>query len=536
MPFPLTIPKPDGTSLNHSVDSGQILFVLGANGVGKSALMQRFYSAHRDHARRISAHRQTWFESNAIAMTAIDRRNTEQNMRNQDNNPASRWLDPYAPQRASMAIYDLIDSQNVRARSISDAVDADNLELAKRLARKEAPIRSLNELLRLSNLPIEISVREQEQIFASKSGSTPYSIAELSDGERNALLIGANVLTVKPGTLILIDEPERHLHRSIISPLLTLLFRQRPDCAFIISTHELMLPVDNPLASTLLLRDCVFQDRNIVCWNADLLPAGTTVDDDLKVDILGARQKLLFIEGNERSLDRPLYSLVFPNVSLVAKQGARDILHAVSGIRACAELHWLHAFAIIDNDGRTQAEIDALKTRGVYALPVFCVESIYYHPGIQDRVARRHATITGEQAAERLAAAKTAALSAIRPHLQRLSERAVERTLREQIFQQMPGRDQIAAGAPINVTLDVPAVVAAERARLQTALDAGDLTAIVSRYSVRETPALVQIATNLGFQDRAQYEGAVCKLLMDDSAALAFVKTLFGTLPADIDI
>ncbi|WP_442947933.1 AAA family ATPase [Nostoc sp.] len=55
---------------------------------------------------------------------------------------------------------------------------------------------------------------ESAQVVASKCGGTPYSIAELSDGERNALLIAANVLTVKNGTLVLIDEPERHLHRS----------------------------------------------------------------------------------------------------------------------------------------------------------------------------------------------------------------------------------------------------------------------------------------------------------------------------------
>ena len=43
--------------------------------------------------------------------------------------------------------------------------------------------------------------------------------AELSDGERNALLIGSDVLTTEPNSLIILDEPERHLHRSIISPL-----------------------------------------------------------------------------------------------------------------------------------------------------------------------------------------------------------------------------------------------------------------------------------------------------------------------------
>ena len=32
------------------------------------------------------------------------------------------------------------------------------------------------------------------------------------------VILAANVLTVDAGTVLLIDEPERHLHRSIIEP------------------------------------------------------------------------------------------------------------------------------------------------------------------------------------------------------------------------------------------------------------------------------------------------------------------------------
>lgn len=62
----------------------------------------------------------------------------------------------------------------------------------------------------------------------------------------------------------------------------------------------------------------------------------------------------------------------------------------------------------------------------------------------------------------------------------------------------------------------------------------GNLEEIISRYPIRETPALDKIAKELGFQSREQYEGAVQKLLMDDNEALTFVRSLFGTLEADI--
>ncbi|MBT3321898.1 MAG: AAA family ATPase [Anaerolineae bacterium] len=535
MSFKLTIPQAEEKTLDIVVDIGECLFVLGANGSGKSSFMHKFYSVNFDNSIRISAHRQTWFASNAVTLSPEQKRATEHNMHNTDRDPESRWKDNYSAQRASIAIYDLIDAENVRARSIARAVDNDDINLARELSQKDAPIKIINNLLRLSNIPVEISVRKNEQVVASKSGCAPYSIAELSDGERNAVLIASKILTAEVGTLILIDEPERHLHRSIISPLLNLLFEQRPDCAFIISTHEVMLPLDNPTASTLLVRDCIYTGTSVSEWDADLIGPECNIDDDLKEEILGARRKILFIEGVEQSLDKSLYSLIFKNVSVIAKSSCRDVEHAVSGIRESSDFHWLNVFGIVDNDRRTQSDIDYLKEKGVYAISEYSVESIYYHPDIQRRVAERHETLTGENASVQLLEAKSAAIDAITPHIQRLSEKAVEKLIRKEFFQHLPNKNKIALGTPIDISIDVASIVAEERDRFQEALDAVDLAIIISRYPIRETPALSEIARRLGFQGRKQYEGAVQKMLMDDEDALAFVKSLFGTLEADIE-
>jgi ABC-type lipoprotein export system ATPase subunit len=534
MTFNLTIPQPGGNSLDVSINVGETLFVLGANGTGKSNLMHRFYSSDPGNARRISAHRQTWFDSNGISLSSQQRRTNETNIRNWDVGSESRWRDSYSSQRPNIALYDLVDAENVRSRSIAGAVDDDDIDLAQTLSKQDAPIKVINELLRLSNIPIQISVQENDLVLASKSGGDPYSIAQLSDGERNALLVAAEVLTAKPGTLVLIDEPERHLHRSIISPLLTLLFEKRRDCAFVVSTHEVMLPLDNPSARTLLLRECIYLGNDVSAWEADLVGPNAEIEDDVRRDILGGRRKLLFVEGAEQSLDKPLYSLVFPNVSIIPKSSCREVENTVVAIRSASDLHWLHAFGVVDNDRRTQADVDALKAKGVYALSVFSVESIYYHPEVQRRVAERHAVVTGDDASTRLANAKSAAISAVTPHIQRLSERTVEKTVREEILSQLPGQPEIAAGTPINVSIDLPAIVTAERERLQDSIDKENLAEIIQRYPVRETSALTDIARKLGFQTREQYEGTVRKLLMDDQETLKLVKSFFGTLPSDI--
>jgi ABC-type cobalamin/Fe3+-siderophores transport system ATPase subunit len=534
--FNLSIPQPDGSSLTVTVNLGQTVFLLGANGTGKSNLMHLFYRVHSANAKRMSAHRQTWFTANFITLSPEQKRSIDINIKNSDSNLESRWKDDYPSHRPNIALYDLIDAENVRARSITKAVDADNIDLAKSLAQADAPIRVINEILRLSNIPIEISVHENDQVVASRSGGPPYSIAQLSDGERNALLVATEVLTTQAGTLILIDEPERHLHRSIISPLLTQLFQRRPDCAFVVSTHEVMLPIDNPAARTLLVRGCTYNGQSVANWDVDLIESNSEIDESVRRDILGGRRRLLFIEGTEESLDKPLYGLIFPDVSIIPKSGSRDVEHAVAGIRGAASLHWLQPFGVIDNDGRTQTAIEALRIRGVYAISAYSVESIYYDLEIQRRVAERQAAVTGEDPTNLLTRAEASALTAIAPHAERLSRRVVEKAIRERILQCLPGQPEIETGNPINISVDVAAITAAERTRLENNIVNGNLADIVNRYPIRETPALIKIARELGFQDRNQYESAVRKLLMDDAAALSAVRSFFATLAGDIGL
>jgi len=149
-------------------------------------------------------------------------------------------------------------------------------------------------------------------------------------------------------------------------------------------------------------------------------------------------------------------------------------------------------------------------------------------------VADRHAAVTGEDAATRLANAKRAAVSAITPHLKRLSERTVEKSIREGILSQLPGQPEIAAAIPINISIDGSAAVAAELGRLQDLINNGNLSEAIERYPVRETPALAEIARKLGFQSQEQYEGTVLKLLMDDQETLQLVRSFFDTLLNDM--
>lgn len=534
MSFSLPVALASGGQMNIELEAGQTLFALGANGTGKSSLLQRFSAYQHGKSRRISASRQTWFQSSAIEFSPSQKHQLEQQARNWDNNTQSRWMEQNASQRSGLTLYDLIDAENVDARAISGALRSGRREEAEALARETAPIEKINELLALSNIPIKIAVEGGDRLIASKNGGASYGAAELSDGERNALLIAADVLTAKSGTLLIIDEPERHLHRSIISPLLTQLFSYRKDCAFVVATHDLMLPIDNPVARILLVRSCSYLGQNPSGWDIDLLPANADVDEDLKKDIVGSRRKIVFVEGSDSSLDKPLYSVLFPAVSVRPKGSSRDVEQAVLGVRSSQALHWVHAWGVIDNDGRDPDLIAALKETGIFALPFHSIESIYYHPDLIAAVAGRHAKLVGGSGPQNAHNAIRAALNVVGPHLPRLAARAVEKGIRHSILSKLPTLREVERKQLVNIMVDVAALVEAETAQLTAATHSDDWLRILTRCPIRETPALDAIVRAVGLRDRQQYESAVVQLLMEDAEALSGARALFGGLAEEL--
>lgn len=532
--FKFSIPARNASPVNITLNVGESLYILGANGTGKSSLVSRLFNENQVHAKRISAHRQTWFESNTLDMTPHKREELENQLRSFDTQARSRYWEWNAAGRSNMAIYDLIDADTMQERKIAALVRAGDVTGAQKEAQNPPPIQVINELMRLSNLPIEISVDEGQKIIAKKNGGSGYSVAELSDGERNAFLIAANVLTAKGGTLILIDEPERHLHRSIISPLLKLLFDKRKDCAFVVSTHDLMLPIDTPKASVMLVRGCEYQGQNVQTWTVDMFPPGAAIDEDLKRDLLGVRRKILFVEGTEQSLDAPLYSLLFPQISVIPKEICREVEHSVRGLRSAPDMHWMAAWGLVDNDQRSQDDITRLRSAGIWALSHYSVESLYYHPKIVVRVAERQAQVTGSDASTLTKSAIDSAIAATKAQKDHLVTSAVLRSARDKVLNTLPRRDDVVGGGTVKVEVDISFLRQEEENRFDALIAATDWDGLLSRYPLRESSAFDRIVSGIKIADKDTYRAAVLKLLQDDATAVDDLRGLLGDLYASV--
>lgn len=60
----------------------------------------------------------------------------------------------------------------------------------------------------------------------------------MSDGERVALYLMSQAMVAPINSIIIMDEPELHLHKSIMTLLWESIEKERQDCLFIYITHD----------------------------------------------------------------------------------------------------------------------------------------------------------------------------------------------------------------------------------------------------------------------------------------------------------
>ena len=526
-----SVPRVDGECL-FSLAAGQTLFLLGPNGSGKSSLLQHFASQASDlhRIKWIRAHRRSWMASNVPDMSPTELRQRQIDDVNYMRLPDARYRVHDDGFDAQSSIASLIRRKNADARRVNDMVREDRYRDARNLAQRGDVLHTLNSVLEQSSIPIVVSIGDEDDVLATKDGST-YGVNEMSDGERSVLLLAASVLTTNGGTCFLLDEPERHLHRAIIAPLLSTLFRSRDDCSFVISTHEVQLPLNNPTAEVMLVRGCYFDNGMPAGWDFDLIGVDQNIPEVVKKSILGARRRIVFVEGEESSLDYRLYARIFQDASVVPAGPRASVISAVRSIRLSSSYHGISAFGLVDEDHVEKDDVEELEQRGVFIVDGYAVESIYYDSSVQRMVARRHTDDEGverrlEDAAERVLTTFQRTETA-----ERMCESRAEALRRRKVLVEIDrlGLDES------TLELHGMAILQSEKERLENIVNARGVDELIREYPVKKSSILTEIAKALGFRDRATYEDAVLRLLEDSCDALAYVRKRFKNLLGAMD-
>lgn len=221
------------------------------------------------------------------------------------------------------------------------------------------------------------------QNATSGTGTVEYSSNQMSDGEKAVLFLASRVFSTEPGILV-VDEPETHLHTLLAVRLWNALEDARPDIRFVYVTHDMAFALSR-------------RDARFILASPTAGLRTIELDEDLPNDVAGAligsaslsfyASRVVFCEGDEGSYDNQLYSAWFRGADTVVKSvgECQRVLRCVDALSASGVAMSLDAIGIIDGDYHPDAFTNSLPI-GVSALQVHEVESLFALEGIVSAV------------------------------------------------------------------------------------------------------------------------------------------------------
>ena len=384
MTFDFSVPTPTGPK-SFSIEPGTSLLFVGANGGGKTRLAVQIENDLGARAHRISAHRALSLNpsvpkiSEKIALLGLRTGNASEDAGLQ-HRIGSRWH-----RKAAVSLlndYDYV----VQALFAEQA----NTSLAShKIARagtgqpaSKTKFEKLVEIWDRILLHRKLDV-SGDDIQVSIVGSTEkYGATELSDGERAIFYLIGQTLTSASDSLIIFDEPELHIHRSIMSRLWDELEAARPDCGMIFISHDLEF-VASRKGEKYILRDY----NPAYGWTIEDVPNDSGFSEDTATLILGSRRPVLFVEGQVGSLDQAIYRACYPDWTIIPRGSCEEVIHAVVTMRANASLTRVTCAGIVDADAYSISEARLLQDRGIAILPVSEIENLFLLPTVVTAIA-----------------------------------------------------------------------------------------------------------------------------------------------------
>lgn len=374
----VNIPRKDNSNLELTLKAGKTTIIIGANGSGKTRLAVYLEEQLGEKAHRIAAHRALSLNPNiekiseAKAKQGLFYGNPEW-AKDISQRKSARWNN-----KSSTYLLNDFDRllQYLFAQQNNLAVE--NHQKSKRgeeITNSETKLDILQEVWERL-LPTKKLRITADDIRVSSIGieSADYSASEMSDGERAVFYILGQVLSANEDSILIFDEPELHIHKSIISNLWDEIEKLRPDCSFLMITHDI------EFAATRIAKKYVIRNYySDPAWDISEIP-DSELDEQTITLILGSRKPILFVEGEKTSLDMEIYRLCYPEWTVIPKGACKDVIQAVSSLRKLNEdmpILNIKCAGIVDRDTRDNSQIQKLEGEGIKVLLCSEIENIF---------------------------------------------------------------------------------------------------------------------------------------------------------------
>lgn len=379
--YSYVLPEDNGEAKTYTTGENSIV-IIGANGSGKSKLGAWMEQQDIEGVHRVGAQRSLNF-SEHVRLKSFEESEQElfygkSDVRRWEKNKGARWGYGKGLTTTLLNDYDAVLSTLVAKES--------NVTQAYFYQCREAELNHATPP-RTPETPIDQLKRIWDAVFpqrriemldycfiahADTDGmSAKYPATQMSDGERSVLYLAAQVLCVPKSKTIIVDEPEVHLHPSLMHRLWRSLEEMRRDCLFVFITHDIGFAASHDASDKIWVKSF---DGESWEWN---FVVSSELPDELLMELLGNRRDVLFVEGDRCSYDIRLYSHLYPRYYVVPCGGCSQVIEYTKAFSSMRGLHELNSFGIIDRDYRSNEELEKLKAKGVYSLKVAEVENLF---------------------------------------------------------------------------------------------------------------------------------------------------------------
>ena len=361
---------PDGTVLGGY----DPVVIIGPNGSGKTRRAREIQAPCSIEF--VNALRNTRIPLSLPTMAFTDAENQFVNARNQSVGNHWDWSNEF-----ELLLSSLMAQHATDAIKFMDATKAG-----------EEPPDTYNAMQRIRDLwgdafpDRELVIEDYRPIIKSTTSGTDvsYSAQTMSDGERTAIYLAGRVFRAQEGVLI-IDEPENHLHSHLAGRLWDEFEDARPDLRFVYITHDLTFARSRRNAAFVIASP--LNGLRSVDLGGDL-------PDDVAEVLLGAAsvsfhaRRAIFCEGGKGDRDDALYRAWFNDRDTVVQAvGSSEMVYrCISALSDGRMISNLQTVGIIDRDFHTDQYLAALSD-GMFVLPFHEVESLYCLPGVVEAVA-----------------------------------------------------------------------------------------------------------------------------------------------------
>jgi len=370
----LILPRANGAT--EPIETIQSLLFIGANGSGKTRLGTwiEIESSQRELVHRISAQKSLSMPDSTtpVSIELAEKSLLFGNPRWTYQNKIHKWNEKPATTLLSdyekLMVYLFSDETEANAqfkvayKSSTTRIEAPvtKIDLVKEVWEKILPHRELV----IGGLRVQTRVKDRAEKI--------YNSSEMSDGERVIFYLIGQCLAAPKNGIIVIDEPELHLHKSVQAPLWAEIERLRGDCLFVYLTHDVDFAAAQEGAARIWLKS--FDGAS---WEWEAIKPDENLPDDLLLEVLGSRKPVVFVEGDNGSYDVSLYREVLPGFLVVPRGSCSQVILSVKALKANSQLHHLSVFGIVDRDRRVSEEIAALEADSIYVLTVAEVENLF---------------------------------------------------------------------------------------------------------------------------------------------------------------